>query len=127
MTMTLPEALEHIGQLEALLKTCVYPRPEKAAKLKAAFNLTASQAFIVAMLYEARTSISAEDLDAALPQRWTNSRRKDPEFRTLKTIHVQIWHARKKLGDGMIKAHRYFGYELTPEGRKLVKDALSCP
>lgn len=93
---------------------------ERHQRLRKAFGLTPIENWLLNLLYErGDRGITKEHAITHMPSRG------DPLDRDLTQVAVQVSKIRRKLGFNAIESIWSVGYRITPEGRRVVAEALA--
>ena len=88
-------------------------------------GLTPTQGHIVWALYRARVPLTSVEVDAECPLS-AYANRQDPEYRSLDSMRAIVWQLRRRRPDLLARNGPRRPYELSIEGRKMVKAALDA-
>lgn len=124
--MTLEDAVERIAELETLLETAIYVRPEEWRTVQDAMHVPRTQAVILVGLFKVRRALHYNELDTLIPDAWTNGSRKDSEFRTINAVRQHVHVLRRLWPSALERGNPWGGVRLTEEGRRLVGEALGA-
>ncbi len=85
--------------------------------LKETLGLYTCEAEVLLLLLSTHSILSREFIFNNIPHRFEGSRSH--------AIHIHIYRIRQKLGAGVIQSERGVGVRLSPEGRRMVEEALA--
>ncbi len=122
---TLEQALARVAELEKALEHCIYARASDVASLQRLWGVTASQAYVLSALYRSHQALTPGELDTLVPTIHVH-RRKDDEFRAVKTMHVHVFNIRKRCGSKTILSPYKGGYVLGNAARAEIDKALAA-
>jgi hypothetical protein len=126
---TLAEALDRIVELETQLAAYITAPEAPWRRLHRALQVRPSAAVMLYRLSLCRPGegLSLDEIDAAVPQDFSNGMRKDPEFRTRNTVKQFVYHTRKR-HPWIFEppGPRYGGIILSKQGRTVIDSLLNA-
>lgn len=118
-----------INELEATIDKSVFVEDAEIRCIKSSLGLSRGEAAVIVALSQTEGYLTLAELEAIVPQDFSNAARKDPEFRTVGVINQFVGRIRKKAPYMLIPnpTRQRGGVSLTVEGRRLVLNLLRRP